>query len=99
MKRNCWEFMECGREDGGVNARRLGVCPASTEYRLDGVHGGMNAGRACWLISGTLCGEEEQGTFVQKQDSCTHCVFYLHVGREEKTNFKIALELIHLLTD
>jgi len=30
-KKNCWEFMKCGREPGGVNAIELGVCRAATE--------------------------------------------------------------------
>ena len=27
---NCWEFFRCGREPGGKNAEKLGVCPAAT---------------------------------------------------------------------
>jgi len=42
-KPNCWEFKQCGREPGGLLSDELGVCPASTETRLDGVHGGKNA--------------------------------------------------------
>ena len=99
MKKNCWEFMECGRAEGGRNVANLGICPAATEKRMDGVHGGINAGRACWLVSGTLCDGEVQGTFAHKDGSCTLCDFYKHVEAEEKRNFKIALELIYLLND
>ena len=89
--------MKCGRQEGGFNAEWLGVCPANIDKRLDGTHGGQNAGRACWLISGTLCYGDMQGSHAQKLDKCTHCDFYKSVEREEKLNFRIALQLMHLL--
>ena len=99
MEKNCWEFMECGREEGGRNVASMGICLAATEKRLDGVHGGINAERACWLISGTLCEGEAQGTFAHKDASCMYCDFYKLVEAEEKRDFKIALELVYLLND
>ncbi len=65
-KLNCWEFKKCGREPGGTHANDLGVCPTTQEMRLDGVHGGINAGRSCWVVTGTLCRGEVQGTFAKK---------------------------------
>jgi len=38
-KLNCWEFKQCGREAGGAHVDEFGVCPATKEQRLDGVHG------------------------------------------------------------
>ena len=61
-KKNCWEFKQCGRQVGGAKAAQLGVCPAATETRLDRMHHGVNGGRACWAVAGTLCGVV-QGTF------------------------------------
>ncbi|MHB8843380.1 MAG: two-CW domain-containing protein [Nitrospirota bacterium] len=52
---NCWEFKRCGREAGDNKVKELGMCPVSTEQRLDGVHDGECAGRACWILAGTLC--------------------------------------------
>ena len=49
MKTNCWEFKNCGRDLNGTRADELDICPVSAEIRLDGVHGGKNAGRACWV--------------------------------------------------
>jgi hypothetical protein len=49
-KSNCWEVIRCGREPGGANENNLGVCPVSTEARLDGVNHGKNGGRACWGV-------------------------------------------------
>jgi len=63
-KLNCWEFKKCGRQPEGVHEHNLGTCPAPLERMLDGVHGGKNAGRACWVLAGTMCGGKVQGTFV-----------------------------------
>lgn len=93
-KKNCWEVKDCGRNLGGRNARELGICPASMEARLDGVHGGKNAGRACWVIAGTLCGGEEQGTFAKKFHNCETCEFYEAVKKEEYPAFKFSSVLL-----
>ena len=52
---NCWEFKQCGREPEGLKIGEFGVCPATTETRLHGTHGGVNSGRACWVIAGSMC--------------------------------------------
>ena len=69
-KKNCWEIMKCGRQPGGANADKLGVCPAAGETRMDGVHGGSNAGRCCWVVAGTFCTGKPQGTFTAKFHNC-----------------------------
>jgi hypothetical protein len=83
-KLNCWKFMKCGREVGGKNVKKLGVCPAATETKTNGIHDGINGGRCCWAIAGTLCRGETQGTFVDKFMDCTKCPFYKLVAQEEK---------------
>jgi hypothetical protein len=97
MKKNCWQFKGCGREPGGKNEKTLGTCPASVERKLDGVHGGTNAGRACWVVAGTLCGGVAQGTFAQKFKNCNNCDFYLGVKKDEDPGFKLAVTLLALL--
>ncbi len=87
MKINCWEYKECGREPGGKMTETRGICPAASEARFNGVHGGKNAGRACWVVAGTLCGGKPQGTFAQKQGTCEHCDFFKKVKDEEKESF------------
>ena len=82
-KLNCWEFKKCGRQPGGHNENQLGVCSAATEEKADGVHGGANGGRACWVISGTLCGGKPQGSFASKMGACEKCDFYKQVHAEE----------------
>jgi len=93
-KRNCWEAKKCGREPGGVNVHELGVCPVATEARLDGAHGGRNAGRACWVVAGTLCRGEVQGTFARKFESCERCDFYIQVRDEEFPSFTFSSVLL-----
>ncbi len=97
-KQNCWEFKKCGREPGGAKAKELGVCPAATEERTDGVNGGRNGGRACWAITGTLCGGKAQGTFASKVGNCLKCEFYQTVGAEEGPNHEGAKDILAKLT-
>lgn len=97
MKANCWEFKKCGREADGINASKLGVCIACTETRLDGVHEGRNSGRACWVVVGTLCGGQVQGTFATKFGNCKNCEFYKSVLSEEAANYKLSTSLLKLL--
>lgn len=96
-KVNCWEFKKCGRHENGEYVGKFGVCPCSTEKKLHGVHGGANAGRACWVVSGTLCKGEVQGTFAQKFKSCTLCDFYKNVKQDEHPNFVLSPILLSKL--
>jgi hypothetical protein len=83
VKLNCWEFKKCGRQPGGSKTAELGVCPAAAEQALDGAHGGKNAGRACWVVAGSLCGGKIQGTYAKKLLNCWRCDFMNSVKQEE----------------
>ncbi len=98
-KQNCWDFKQCGRgpDCGSTSSER--PCPAATERRLDGVHGGMNSGRACWAVAGTLCGGKVQGTYAAKHDVCQKCDFYQQVAREEGKDIHRPLSLLSKLKD
>jgi len=96
-KKNCWEFKKCGREPVGRKADELGVCPAAVEKKLDGVHSGKNGGRACWVIVGTMCGGNVQGTFAQKYKNCGVCDFYNLVRKEEGGNLVTTIVLLKKL--
>jgi hypothetical protein len=91
---NCWEFKKCGRNPGGTKVVELGVCPASIETRTDNINRGKNGGRACWAISGTLCGGKVQGTFATKLTNCMQCEFYQQVGSEEGPNHESARDIL-----
>jgi adenylate cyclase len=95
---NCWEHTRCGREPGGSKVDELGVCLAAVDGRLDGVHGGRNAGRCCWVVAGTFCEGRVQGTFAQKYANCEACEFYQRVQREEGPGAKQADTLLLYLS-
>lgn len=97
QKKNCWEVMKCGREQGGVKAEEFGVCPAATDERLQGVHGGKNAGRACWVVAGTFCEGTVQGMFAKKYHDCALCKFYEQVRHEEGKEYQNSLVLLKLM--
>lgn len=84
MKKNCWEHKNCGRWPGGPKALELGVCPVTIHQALDGAHGGSKAGRACWIIAGSLCGGKVQGTYAEKLNNCWKCDFMNAVKKEEE---------------
>ncbi|MDH4027267.1 MAG: hypothetical protein OEU95_00355 [Nitrospirota bacterium] len=86
-KLNCWEIKKCEREQGGGKARELGVCPASTDMACDGINGGKGAGRLCWAIAGTFCGDQVQGDYAQKSISCMSCEVFKLVKKEEADSF------------
>jgi hypothetical protein len=99
MKRNCWEFNKCGREPGGEKADALGICPAAFETRLDDIHDGICAGRACWVVPDTLCNEHTQGTFEQKLKHCGTCYFYEYVKRHEGDGLVLTFALLEMIND
>ncbi|MHA2425683.1 MAG: two-CW domain-containing protein [Candidatus Thorarchaeota archaeon] len=82
-KKNCWEFMNCGREPGGINVAELGECVAASASDVDGTNGGRNGGRLCWALAGTLCGGQVQGEYASKMDNCIMCDVYLTVSKDE----------------
>jgi len=79
-KSNCWEVKGCRKED----------CVAHSATVFNGVHGGKNGGRCCWVVAGTRCGGVTQGVYAQKMGGgCNKCDFYLSVRKEEGMNFII----------
>ena len=83
-KKNCWEFKGCGREPGGRNVHDFGVCPVAVHEEYNGAHEGKMAGRACWIVAGSLCGGKIQGTYAQKLNNCWRCDFMNIVKKEEE---------------
>lgn len=96
-RQNCWEFKKCGRQPGGVKAAELGVCPASTEKHADKINGGQFGGRACWALTGTLCGGKVQGTYATKLGNCMQCEFFKLVKQEEGAACQGSKEIMEAL--
>ena len=94
-KINCWEFRKCGRAPGGYRAKEFGVCPATTETRMNGIHGGTNGGRSCWAVAGTFCFGEVQGTFANEFKNCMDCEFFWLIHGEEE-DFVPSVGTLHI---
>jgi hypothetical protein len=80
-KQNCWDFKKCGRGSAGQND-----CLAAKDRMLNGVHGGMNAGRACWASAGTNGPAAATGTFAIQLKDCLRCDFFRLVRTEEQNS-------------
>ncbi len=48
----------------------------------DGINGGKNAGRICWLIANTMCKGDTGGIFEEMIRTCGECDFYKLVKKE-----------------
>ena len=96
-KINCWEFIRCGREPNGKKDREFGPCPAATEALAHGINNGINAGRSCWVVSGSLCGGKIQGSYAEKLGGCLKCDFFSHVRQEEGPGFRSSKEIMKIL--
>ncbi len=83
VEKNCWEVMDCGKGPRSSGNAFETICPAATNITLDGMNGGKNAGRACWLIAGTFCDKFIHGTFAEKMKSCSQCRFYKLVNQSQ----------------
>ena len=99
VKLNCWESAKCGRQEGGDKVAEDGVCPAATEKRLHGRNNGVNGGRACWVVTGTLCDKEKHGDFANKLQRCKRCQFYIKVHEEEGSDIVPLMDLFTCLVD
>lgn len=82
-RRNCWEEKNCGRQPGGDQVGALGECPAVSAFACHRVNNGINGGRACWAVAGTLCGGKVQGRFADKIKGCANCDFFHQVAKDE----------------
>jgi hypothetical protein len=82
---NCWEYKHCGRGRGGRRAPGEKICPAAIATDANGVNRGINGGRVCWAIAGTLCGGRQQGNYAAKLETCLKCDFCKLVLAEEQT--------------
>lgn len=97
VKRNCWDFCGCGKQGDGNHGEEPGICPAFLETKLNGIHGGKNGGRACWMVAGTKCGSRIKRIFVPKFIVCKICDFRKTVIHEESQNFVVSDDFMKML--
>ena len=74
-KLNCWDVKKCCKEaDGKGNGNN--ICPVKKEFIANGLNGGINGGRICWVIMENHC--------KQKADRfCFQCEFHYQVMNQE----------------
>ena len=82
-KHNCWEFMKCGREEGGVNSEESGICPVAADSFADGLNGGSNGGRICWVIAEELPEGSLSCKGSKHTSACFSCEFKYKVMNDE----------------
>lgn len=88
-KLNCWEITKCGREPGGDKINELGICAAAIDTSSNGTNGGINGGRICWAVAGTLSGTEACGHFAKNKPSCLACEVFKQIKSEEGADFSL----------
>lgn len=87
-RRNCWEIKRCGREPEGINANKLGVCPAALPNRYDGINQGKYGGRLCWAVTGTFNKDiQERGD--KRLETCIDCDALREIRNEEGRGFTL----------
>ena len=80
-KTNCWEYKQCGRGPAGKNP-----CAAAQETTFNGMHGGVNAGRACWVVAGTGGEGPVTGVLAASLKNCLRCDFFKQVETDERSS-------------
>jgi hypothetical protein len=74
-KLNCWDFKKCCKEtDSRGNGNN--ICQVKKEFYANGLNGGINGGRICWMIMDSLCKKKNQTV-------CFQCEFHYKVMAEE----------------
>ncbi|MBF0296458.1 MAG: hypothetical protein HQL96_14815 [Magnetococcales bacterium] len=84
--KNCWEKNKCGREPGGAKEKKLGTCPVATYALADGFLGGVNGGRACVFIVGSL---SPDSTHQCEAKDCFRCDFFNTLRKKYKNSLNI----------
>ena len=82
-KLNCWEVMKCGKGLSENDNSKYNSCPITTATSANGLNGGVNAGRICWIMAESCCNGEVKCSKLHRKDSCFSCEFRYKVTAEE----------------
>ncbi len=93
VKKNCWEVKGCGQQRRG-SKNRLVKCPVPEMTSADGINGGKNAGRICWLIANTMCKGNGGSIFEEIIKTCGECDFYKLVKEEGGEAVTLSIETL-----
>ncbi len=81
-RENCWEVRDCGRTERGKDGTP--PCAVVLARHANGVNSGVNGGRVCWSIVGSLCSDRKVASDLSgEQSNCTTCGFFQQVWDEE----------------
>jgi hypothetical protein len=75
-KLNCWDFKKCCDKPLSHHACKIIVCPAKKEFIANGLNGGINGGRMCWIII-------DSHSKRKAQTACFQCEFRYKVIADE----------------
>ena len=81
-KYNCWEFMKCGKCPS-KNGNKSSICPVASETSANGLNGGIDGGRLCWVITADGCMDKVKCSDLHQGDFCYQCEFRYKVKNEE----------------
>ena len=98
-KLNCWEYMNCCQNNPNSFVDGKNTCPAYLSTIANGINDGESAGRACWVIAGSLSQDGIQGFNAHAVKSCTDCEFYKSVQKEEGEEFVTGSDLVRMLLE
>jgi hypothetical protein len=82
-KYNCWDFMKSGKGPSGNRSEKYDVCPIASESAANGLNGGENGGRICWIIAENGCKCNVKCSVRNIGHSCFQCEFRYKVMAEE----------------
>ncbi len=60
----------------------------------NGINGGINAGRICWLIANTMCKGDTENAFETMITTCGECDFYKLVKAEGGEEVILSIDLL-----
>jgi len=82
------------KHSGNNGKKKCSECPVPSNANYNGINGGKNGGRVCWIILGTLCNENQQLVGTRQLEGCADCDFYRAVKEEEGKDLCLRLDTI-----
>jgi hypothetical protein len=75
--------MKCGKGPSDNGNGKSDICPIAFENSANGLNGGTNAGRICWIIANNGCKGKVKCSDLHRENSCFQCEFRYKVIMEE----------------
>jgi hypothetical protein len=75
--------MKCGKGPSKNGNSKSNICPVASETSANGLNGGINGGRICWVIAEDGCKDKVKCSDLYRGDLCYQCEFRYNVRNEE----------------